>query len=281
MSFEDFLHVKSTNMAAEKSREILSSNTLNAVREEYKRYKRRSKAPDFGDVIDFENPSTFSGRAVEVDVSNMPNEPLNCHSFGLVSPTNWKAFEVVSCPGFMFIINPFKKGFQHYMVQRLLKDFPRKPNATNLVVHKDIVLQDDESFWDYCMKSTRPDDINKLRWTHLGYQFDYNKEEYKSDAYFGFPQDLACLVTYIAATLGFHDYQPQSGVVNYYPLGSSMGGHVDRYENDLSQPLISISFGQSAIYLIGGKTCDIRPTVILIILTSPCCYPRRLRKIHC
>jgi alkylated DNA repair protein alkB family protein 1 len=39
-----------------------------------------------------------------------------------------------------------------------------------------------------------------------------------------------------------------------------MGGHVDKYENDLSQPLVSISFGQSAVYLIGGKTCDIRPT---------------------
>ena len=75
--------------------------------------------------------------------------------------------------------------------------------------------------------------------------------------------DLANVTGHIARALGYLDYRPESGVVNYYPLGSSMGGHVDKYENDLSQPLVSISFGQSAVYLIGGKTCDIRPTGIV------------------
>ena len=110
------------------------------------------------------------------------------------------------------------------------------------------------------MKSATPDMKKKLRWAHLGYKFEYNNVKYQPNVYYGFPKDLANVTCHIATVLGFPDYKPESGVVNYYPLGSSMGGHVDKYENDLSQPLVSISFGQSAIYLIGGKTFDIRPT---------------------
>lgn len=105
-----------------------------------------------------------------------------------------------------------------------------------------------------------PDVLKKLRWAHLGYQFDYNNQEYQPDVYYGFPRDLASLTCHIATALGYPEYTPESGVVNYYPIRTSMGGHVDKYENDLSQPLVSVSFGQSAVYLIGGKTCDVRPT---------------------
>ena len=41
-----------------------------------------------------------------------------------------------------------------------------------------------------------------------------------------------------------------------------MGGHTDHYEEALTQPLISYSFGQSAIYLIGGQTRDLKPAGI-------------------
>lgn len=116
------------------------------------------------------------------------------------------------------------------------------------------------SFSITSVKLASPELLKKLRWSHLGYQFDYNNVEYKSNVYYGFPRDLASLASHIAGVLGYPDYNSESGVVNYYPLGSSMGGHVDKYENDLSQPLVSLSFGQSAVYLIGGKTCDVRPT---------------------
>ena len=128
--------------------------------------------------------------------------------------------------------------------------------ANGLIFH----IQDKCSFSVTSVKSASLQLLKKLRWTHLGYQFDYNNVEYKPDMYYGFPRDLASLANHIARVLGYPDYNSESAVVNYYPLGSSMGGHVDKYENDLSQPLVSMSFGQSAVYLIGGKTCDIRPT---------------------
>ena len=50
-----------------------------------------------------------------------------------------------------------------------------------------------------------------------------------------------------------------TGIINYYPEGTSMGGHTDHYEEELRQPLIAYSFGQPAVYLIGGDTRDIKP----------------------
>ena len=102
--------------------------------------------------------------------------------------------------------------------------------------------------------------MDRLRWVHLGYHFDYNVVDYKSEKYYEFPSDLAGLTRHIANAIGYPDYSPEAGIVNYYPLGGSMGGHTDHYESDLSWPLISLSFGQSAIFLIGGATRDIRPS---------------------
>ena len=101
--------------------------------------------------------------------------------------------------------------------------------------------------------------MDRLRWVHLGYQFDYNVVDYKPERYYDFPSDLAGMTQHIANAIGYPDYSPEAGIVNYYPLGGSMGGHTDHYESDLSWPLISLSFGQTAIFLIGGATRDIRP----------------------
>ncbi len=101
--------------------------------------------------------------------------------------------------------------------------------------------------------------MEKLRWTHLGYHFDYNYVNYKEEKYYGFPEDLSQLMKCISTGLGFEDYSPETAIVNYYPIGSSMGGHTDHYEEELDAPLISVSFGLPAVFLIGGQTKDIQP----------------------
>ena len=119
---------------------------------------------------------------------------------------------------------------------------------------------------------TQQDLMSRLRWVHLGYQFDYNVVDYKPEHYFGFPTDLSGLMHHIAEAIGYPGYTPEAGIVNYYPLGTSMGGHTDHYELDLSWPLISISFGQSAVFLIGGKTKDIKPTGNQMHFIIPLCF---------
>ena len=112
----------------------------------------------------------------------------------------------------------------------------------------------------FCFRSSADNSfINQLRWVHMGYHFDYNTVKYKLKKYHGFPEDLALLTKTIACVFHFSRYVPETGIINYYPEGSSMGGHTDHYEEELSQPLIAYSFGQSAVYLIGGQTRDVKP----------------------
>merc|ERR1712113_736917 len=80
--------------------------------------------------------------------------------------------------------------------------------------------------------------------------------------YYGFPKDLSELTNTIAHAFGYKEYFPETGIINYYPDGASMGGHTDHYEEELCQPLISYSFGQACVFLIGGTTRDIKPTAI-------------------
>jgi len=68
--------------------------------------------------------------------------------------------------------------------------------------------------------------------------------------------------------------------VNYYPPGSTMGGHLDDAELIKSKPIVSISLGQTAIFLLGGPTKATEPVAIkvrsgdVIIMggASRCCY---------
>lgn len=47
-------------------------------------------------------------------------------------------------------------------------------------------------------------------------------------------------------------YTPDTGIINFYPPGTSLTGHVDRSEINLYAPLVSISLGRSCTFLLGG-----------------------------
>jgi alkylated DNA repair protein alkB family protein 1 len=65
-----------------------------------------------------------------------------------------------------------------------------------------------------------------------------------------FPDDLSILCKTIARLVNT-DLQPEAAIVNYYPMGASMGGHLDDAEHAMQKPIISISIGCSAIFLLG------------------------------
>lgn len=61
-----------------------------------------------------------------------------------------------------------------------------------------------------------------------------------------------------------YSFHAEASIVNYYHMDSTLSGHTDHSEKDLSRPLLSLSFGQSAIFLIGGPTKQVRPKAILL-----------------
>jgi len=72
-------------------------------------------------------------------------------------------------------------------------------------------------------------------------------------------------------------YEPDAGIVNFYQTKDTLMAHVDKSELCATSPLVSISLGNAAVFLIGGRTRDIEPVPILlrsgdvIIMSGPEC----------
>ncbi|KAJ7285931.1 hypothetical protein C8J57DRAFT_1663405 [Mycena rebaudengoi] len=73
------------------------------------------------------------------------------------------------------------------------------------------------------------------------------------------------------------NYEPDAGIVNFYQTKDTLMAHVDRSEVCATSPLVSISLGNAAVFLIGGLTRDTEPVPILlrsgdaVIMSGPAC----------
>ncbi|KAJ3794456.1 hypothetical protein GGU11DRAFT_844539 [Lentinula aff. detonsa] len=73
------------------------------------------------------------------------------------------------------------------------------------------------------------------------------------------------------------NYEPDAGIVNFYQTKDTLMAHVDRSEVCATSPLVSISLGNAAIFLIGGLTRETEPVPILlrsgdvVIMSGPAC----------
>lgn len=59
-------------------------------------------------------------------------------------------------------------------------------------------------------------------------------------------------------------FRPDVALVNYYHAGDTLGGHKDDVEPDLSQPIVTMSLGCEAVFLMGGQSRDEEPTALLL-----------------
>jgi DNA oxidative demethylase len=73
------------------------------------------------------------------------------------------------------------------------------------------------------------------------------------------PAGFARLAAEAAAVAGFPDFQPDTCLINRYAPGAGMGLHQDADERDFGQPIVSVSLGLPAVFLIGGADRRDRP----------------------
>ena len=108
--------------------------------------------------------------------------------------------------------------------------------------------------------------VDKLRWATLGYHHDWDTKIYSQHG--EFPPDLADLsndvISQFPSLVKGKEYKSEAAIVNYYPMDGTLSGHVDHSEPNKYAPLVSISFGQSAIFLIGGHEKSVEPSAILL-----------------
>ncbi|KAJ8289011.1 hypothetical protein COCON_G00016700 [Conger conger] len=229
-----------------------------AFRKLFKFYKRRKPPPDFSDVIDF-SKGLSSGKVVSTELSPTAVSENDARLAGLQPVQEWKAFGLKGYPGFIFISNPFLPGTQQHWVKQCLKVFPRKPNVCNLDMH--MSASETEHIWEDSAERMRSKSsgkrepktlLEKLRWVTLGYHYNWDTKTYSAEQHTLFPADLHTLSKHVAAACSFPAFTAEAGILNYYRSDSSLGIHVDESELDHSRPLLSFSFGQSAVFLLGG-----------------------------
>lgn len=146
-----------------------------------------------------------------------------------------------------------------------MKDYQRPPNPTNL----SNLGQGTDDWWlevqSIEAKNEQLKLRNSLRWVTLGYHHNWDTKIYSEASFNAFPEDLHSLMASVfAPALGHHNFNPQAAIVNYYPQGSTLSGHTDHSEVNLEAPLFSISFGQAAVFLIGGRDKSDPATPLLL-----------------
>jgi alkylated DNA repair protein (DNA oxidative demethylase) len=66
------------------------------------------------------------------------------------------------------------------------------------------------------------------------------------------PECFQALAAEAAAEAGYRDFRPDSCLINRYEPGTKLSLHQDQDEQDLRQPIVSVSLGLPATFLFGG-----------------------------
>ncbi|KAB0799152.1 hypothetical protein PPYR_07032 [Photinus pyralis] len=225
---------------------------MDIFRKDFNYYKQKDSS--LQDVLNFNDFSSIKDKVEKIEVCT------NCESmFGLKHPKEWEIYKLISNSGFIFIKNPFTPVGQRYWIMRCLKDYPRSPNKTNLDAHS--VIGEWSPFNDSNGNNLL---LNKLRWATLGYHHNWNTKVYSEDSKSDFPADLQLLSQYVAKVLQFESFIAEAAIVNFYHMNSRLSGHTDHSEQSLDSPLFSFSFGQTAIFLLGDITVDVKPAAMFL-----------------
>ncbi|KAM9294329.1 nucleic acid dioxygenase ALKBH1 [Gastrophryne carolinensis] len=247
---------------------VLGEQGEDAFRKMFRLYRRRSPTPDLTGVISF-RPGDSRVKRAELSAGALSDG--DAVKAGLQPVERWHAYHLEDYPGFLFISNPFLPGWQHRWVRQCLKLYPCKPNLCNLDLHMSPELTGD--LWSSSQSQLRSKSgqrgrektlLEKLRWVTLGFHYNWDTKKYYKERHTPFPTDLAELSRCVSLACGFSNFRAEAGILNYYHMDSSLGIHVDESELDHHSPLLSFSFGQSSIFLLGGRSRETAPTAMMM-----------------
>ena len=151
-----------------------------------------------------------------------------------------KAFFIHERPGFMFIPNPFKTAEIEAMWAYKL---------ANEVINSSISKTNLKKNGEECVGMDPG-----LRWATLGFHYNWKKRKYSLSDRNTFPSDLFELSQDIINSVNYGSLIPETAIINFYKKGSTMGGHKDDAEWTDKAPVVSISFGNAGIYILGGSS---------------------------
>ena len=173
-------------------------------------------------------------------------------------------------PGLVLFPGALDSQTQLSLARRCVLQFPNAPCTTNHTALHGLL----HDLWGASQSDPHSAKLlRKLRWACVGPAYDWTSRLYlHGDPHLPLPADLVDLALQHAAAATaavgcqapVEPFKPDAALVNYYRPGDTLGGHQDDVEVDQSQPIVSISLGCSAVFLIGGETRDVAPHALLL-----------------
>lgn len=222
-------------------------NIVNEFKAVFKKYKKRRPLPDFSSVIDIRISPLLQSNLVFNTNEITAEKAALADKLGLIHPSEWRVYSFPDRIGLYLLPGLLKKENAKIWLKRAF-GYANPPNITNLTIHgKDV--------------KTDPSLLEKaLRWTTLGVEYDWNTKQYPANGR-PIPDELYQLGNLISNSLKLGDMRPDATILNYYPPKSALSPHVDKSERS-NAPLISMSLGQTAVYLSGSLTLSEPPIPI-------------------
>ena len=229
-----------------KSQAPAETPQITAFREAEKRYRPRTRTPtDYSDVLDLRDCAAAGVAA------------------GAVRRAGPEAYELTDRPGMFVLPGVVAPAAQRRLAFCCYGAYHRPPAETNLT-------------WLARRDGTAPPPRTaappaNLRWATLGRHYNWTERTYACDHAEPMPRHVAELCDDLCAAIG-SSMNAEAAIVNYYRPGDTMGGHVDDAETDRSLPLVSVSLGCSAVFLVGGATRDVAPTAVWLRSGDACIF---------
>jgi alkylated DNA repair protein alkB family protein 1 len=172
-------------------------------------------------------------------------------------------FEIDGIEGLFFIRGYLTVEQQWKLTRNCLLNHLQPPNISNL----DAVFGSPQKdlFQRYAnAEENAKHSIQKLRWVTLGYQYDWTNRKYYKEKYIQFPLDVEDFSKKICSLISENDYKPEAAILNFYHYDTQLCAHKDDVEDRQDKPIVSISLGNSAVFLIGTESKEDEPIGIKI-----------------
>jgi alkylated DNA repair protein (DNA oxidative demethylase) len=104
-----------------------------------------------------------------------------------------------------------------------------------------------------CTMSVATTSCGELGWTsdEQGYRYAA-RDPVSGEPWPAMPAPFRMLARDAAAQAGFAGFEPDACLINRYAPGARLTLHQDRNERDFGAPIVSVSLGISAVFLLGG-----------------------------
>ncbi|RHY26969.1 hypothetical protein DYB25_006911 [Aphanomyces astaci] len=236
----------------------------NSKQRRRERHQNTDGGVDYSDVIDV-HCLERNTEAQRIRIRCVPLSPHGTSIPGaILSPKHAEMFEIDGLPGLCILINAMPRSTQVEWAFRAVREYSQNPftNVSNLTKERDATKNMWKHAWkEPCEASWKA--FHALRWANVGRHYDWTEREYLDTPDMPpLPLELEQLVHEVFEMTGMLATckAAESGIVNFYPAGTMMGGHLDNAEDDMVNPIVSLSLGTQCIYLQGGLTRETPPT---------------------